>query len=248
MGKQIDIEIEQEVKQPKNEIPKVGKRGNQIKKPSKVAPKLATTSMQIETGKDRLKKSINKTIDNASKRPTRKTHTAYTPAARPDFKPETMKDFDKVYEASMSEQINVATAKMSKGQKERYLKKQKLNKKHLFKDYLNKLKDKNKKSALMDMDLMKNILAGMEVDLKKSIEQKIEETRKGVSSKVKNTVANEECLRTQKILEHASFVNNPIDTVRTHLLNSIQLKNAQREKLAQEIKKPGKKEKMTIEK
>jgi hypothetical protein len=228
MGKRAKIEMEEELPlDPKDakKIDKVHGKGKKIHKAIVNPLKAKRDAMEIETGKSRIKKAITPAAQ-FGKRPTKKGHGDFTPTPQNDYKPELYRDFEKLYGASKSEGLN--SKNLSKGQKDRLLKKDKLKKKQLFKEFLSKIKDKSKKSALLEMDLMKNLLAGMETDSLKEAQKKEEERHKGVDSRYRNTIANEEVLRTQKILEHPTFLNNPMETVKQHLLNSIELNNKQK--------------------
>ncbi len=43
-------------------------------------------------------------------------------------------------------------------------------------------------------------------------------------------LSNEEILRTQKILQHQAFLSNPLNTIKQHIVNSINLKEAEEAK------------------
>jgi len=110
MGKGIDTEIDEE------ETKQVGRlqKSNPIKKE---APK---TSMEVE-GKS-LTKKVKKIKEN--KKPVQVTKKSN----KDKYDPEAMKKFEKFYEASVSTK-SIITPGMSKGQRRRALKKEKLMKK-----------------------------------------------------------------------------------------------------------------------
>ena len=83
--------------------------------------------MDLETTKDRFEKKYDDMIERKN-RPTKKSKQQFEPTPRPEFTPDTFKGFEKQYEASMSTKSMIAPG-MTKGQKRRTLKKEKLEKK-----------------------------------------------------------------------------------------------------------------------
>ena len=130
MGKGLGIEIEAEPsKSNVKEVLKVPKRANLIKKPIAVSLKNKQNGMEIETGKDKIKKKLQKVL-NSSSRPTKKTSTQTQVTPKPEYKPQDFKEFDKIYEASkFGETIS---KNVNRGKKRRLLKKEKINKKHVI--------------------------------------------------------------------------------------------------------------------
>ena len=132
MGKGFDIEIEEQPsKISTKDVSKVQKRANLIKKPASIALKNRKSDMDIETGKDKIMKKIRKSINTSIRsRPTKKTGGLTQVTAKPEYKPETFKEFEKLYDASI---VNAQNSKnLSRGQKRRSLRKEKLSKKHVI--------------------------------------------------------------------------------------------------------------------
>jgi len=152
-----------------------------------------------------------------------------------------MKEFEKQYDASVSTK-SIVVPGMSKGQKRRAIKNEKLQKRKLFQQYLENLKNKKANKGLFTLGELGQSLEGMEFDLGVSLQKEEEAKHKGVSSKAKHSIGNEEILRTQKILQHQAFLSNPLGVIKQHIVNSINLKEAQENKKKEDMKKkPSKK-------
>lgn len=116
--------MEEEKTKPKAEkvarAKKIQKTHVSVKKPK------ASRGMEIEGIKEKFEQKFQKMSARVG-RPTRLGRTTKV-TARPEFKPEAFKNFDTQYEASVSAK-SIIVPGMSKGQKRRTIKREKLNKK-----------------------------------------------------------------------------------------------------------------------
>jgi len=110
---------------PKLKAEKVS-RGKKIQKVQMTSRK-AGKSMEIEGVKEKFDRKYDEMMERKA-RPSKITKPKYDPTPRTEHKPDTLKDFEKHYEASVSAK-SIIVSGMSKGQKRRTIKKEKLQKK-----------------------------------------------------------------------------------------------------------------------
>jgi len=110
---------------PKTKAEKVS-RGKKIQK-HQVTLQKPEKGMEIEGVKDKFDKKYDQMMARKA-RPSKITKPKFDPTPRPDHKPETLKNFEKLYDASVSAK-SIIVSGMSKGQKRRTIKKEKLQKK-----------------------------------------------------------------------------------------------------------------------
>ena len=123
MGRDAKNTMEMEGEGPKSQkkAPKIRKNPNAIKKAENIpVPRKAKMEEENDIGE-----VVMNFDEGAVGRPTKKTRVnlGYTP--RPDYKPSVFKDFNKLYDLSVSQSV-ASTKTMSKGQKQRVLKNQKV--------------------------------------------------------------------------------------------------------------------------
>jgi len=116
-------------------------KADKMSKSKKIQKKQVTVKkpagdMDVEGG---VKAKFDKKYDEMiakKQRPSKITKPQFEPTARPDFKPDTFKDFERQYDNSVSTK-SIIVPGMSKGQKRRTIKKDKLQKKKVSKSCLN---------------------------------------------------------------------------------------------------------------
>eukprot|EP01016_Furgasonia_blochmanni_P054250 TRINITY_DN8913_c0_g1_i3.p1 TRINITY_DN8913_c0_g1~~TRINITY_DN8913_c0_g1_i3.p1 ORF type:complete len:287 (-),score=119.71 TRINITY_DN8913_c0_g1_i3:269-1036(-) len=136
------------------------------------------------------------------------------------FKPEVLREFQKEAKINplfLTDQQMVR----SRGQRKREEKKKKLVQKKAFNDYLMKIKQsKGLKPQTMNLDELKGDLKSVEDKIKEETLRKEKALKNGVSSKSKERIANEEVTRMQSILQFDGFLQNPLEAMKAHILNT----------------------------
>eukprot|EP01016_Furgasonia_blochmanni_P054249 TRINITY_DN8913_c0_g1_i1.p1 TRINITY_DN8913_c0_g1~~TRINITY_DN8913_c0_g1_i1.p1 ORF type:complete len:304 (-),score=120.30 TRINITY_DN8913_c0_g1_i1:295-1113(-) len=153
------------------------------------------------------------------------------------FKPEVLREFQKEAKINplfLTDQQMVR----SRGQRKREEKKKKLVQKKVrshwresnlnqtlifqaFNDYLMKIKQsKGLKPQTMNLDELKGDLKSVEDKIKEETLRKEKALKNGVSSKSKERIANEEVTRMQSILQFDGFLQNPLEAMKAHILNT----------------------------
>jgi len=224
-------------------------KAEKVSKSKKIQKKQVTTKrpagdMELEGVKGKFDKKYDEMIAK-KERPTKITKPQFEPTARPNYKPDTLKNFEKQYDASVSTK-SIIVPGMSKGQKRRTIKKDKIQKKKLFQQYLENLKNKKSGNSFFSLGDIGNGLNSIEFDLGIDLQKEEQNKHKGVSSSAKHNIGNEEILRTQKILQHQTFLNNPLAVIKQHIVNSINLKETEENKKKEEQKNKGKKKGFNI--
>jgi len=108
------------------------------------------------------------------------------------------------------------------------------------------LKNKKSGNSFFSLGDIGNGLNSIEFDLGIDLQKEEQNKHKGVSSSAKHNIGNEEILRTQKILQHQTFLNNPLAVIKQHIVNSINLKETEENKKKEEQKNKGKKKGFNI--